>query len=200
MNAEVARRVTVRAARPGDAGAIRELDGLSASSRSLLAHDLSAADRCCLVAVESQPADGEVAGDVEVAGDAEVAGDVEVAGGGEVAGDGEVVGYAAALVQLGEAAVLDLVVAPSLRGQRIGSLLFDTLLAAAEERGADAVTLEVRPDNTVSQALYRRRGFVVEGRRPSYYADGSDALIMWRRPVPAAPELDRDAADDREDR
>jgi len=194
VNAEVARRVTVRAARPGDAGAIRELDGLSASSRSLLDHDLSAADRCCLVAVESQPADGEVAGD------AEVAGDVEVAGGGEVAGDAEVVGYAAALVQLGEAAVLDLVVAPSLRGQRIGSLLFDTLLAAAEERGADAVTLEVRPDNTVSQALYRRRGFVVEGRRPSYYADGSDALIMWRRPVPAAPELDRDAADDREDR
>jgi len=186
--------VTVRAARPGDAGAIRELDGLSASSRSLLDHDLSAADRCCLVAVERQPADGEVAGD------AEVAGDVEVAGGGEVAGDAEVVGYAAALVQLGEAAVLDLVVAPSLRGQRIGSLLFDTLLAAAEERGADAVTLEVRPDNTVSQALYRRRGFVVEGRRPSYYADGSDALIMWRRPVPAAPELDRDAADDREDR
>ena len=194
MNAEVARRVTVRAARPGDAAAIRELDGLSASSRSLVDHDLSAADRCCLVAVAGHPADAEVAGAGEVAGDGGVVGDAEVAG------DVVVVGYAAALVQLGEAEVLDLVVTPRLRGQRVGSLLFDALLDAAKEHGADAVTLEVRPDNTVSRALYRHRGFVVEGRRPDYYADGSDALIMWRRPVPAAPEADRDAADHREDR
>jgi hypothetical protein len=47
------------------------------------------------------------------------------------------------------------------------------------------VSLEVATDNAVAQALYRQRGFVVEGRRPRYYRDGTDALIMWRRPAGA---------------
>ncbi len=158
MNAEVVPRVTVRPADLGDAAAIRGLDGLSASSARLLDHDLSAVDRCCLVADAEPPSDAEVARGTRV------------------------VGYAAAIVQLGEAQVIDLVVTPQRRGERIGSQLLDGLLTAVADRGAGAVTLEVSVDNVAAQALYRRRGFVVEGRRPRYYADGSDALIMWRRP------------------
>ena len=176
MNAEVVPRVTVRPADLGDAAAIRGLDGLSASSARLLDHDLSAVDRCCLVADAEPPGADQPPSDAEVARGAAHSADVEVARGTQV------VGYAAAIVQLGEAQVIDLVVTPQRRGARIGSQLLDSLLTSVADRGAGAVTLEVSVDNVAAQALYRRRGFVVEGRRPRYYADGSDALIMWRRP------------------
>ncbi len=112
--------------------------------------------------------------------------------------DAEVVGYAAAIVQLGEAQVTDVVVAPARRGTGIGGRLFDALLDAVAARGARAITLEVRVDNLAAQSLYRRRGFVVEGRRPRYYADGTDALIMWRRPVSPDAEPDAEPDADRE--
>lgn len=171
MNAEVARRVAVRPARLTDADAIRVLEGLSPASARLLEHDLAADDRCCLVALDLDPA-----GDVEVAGDLEVVRGVTV------------VGYAAALVQLSEAQVLDLVVAPARRDEGVGSALLDALLAAVADRGAEEVTLEVAVGNEPALALYRRRGFVVEGRRPGYYRDGSDALILWRRPDRRRPD------------
>jgi len=96
--------------------------------------------------------------------------------------DGEVVGYAAGLAQLDEAQLLDVVVSPERRGQGIGTQLVSALLAAVAARGAQAVTLEVADDNAPALRLYRRAGFVVEGRRPGYYPDGRDALLLWRRP------------------
>jgi [ribosomal protein S18]-alanine N-acetyltransferase len=38
--------------------------------------------------------------------------------------------------------------------------------------------LEVAVGNAPAQALYRQAGFVEAGRRPRYYADGGDALIL----------------------
>lgn len=102
--------------------------------------------------------------------------------------DDEVVGYAAALVHLGEAQILDVVVAPAWRRRGIATHLLAALTASAAERGATATTLEVGADNVGAQALYRRLGFVVEGRRPRYYPGGEDALLMWRRPRTGASD------------
>jgi len=95
--------------------------------------------------------------------------------------DDEVVGYAAALVQLGEAQILDVVVAPGWRRRGVATRLLTAVADRAAQRGARASSLEVRADSVGAQALYRRLGFAVEGRRPRYNADGEDALIMWRR-------------------
>ena len=95
--------------------------------------------------------------------------------------DDDVVGYAAALVHLEEAQVLDVVVAPQWRRRGVATLLLTAVADRVAQRGAQASSLEVRADNAGAQALYRRFGFVVEGRRPRYYPDGEDALIMWRR-------------------
>ncbi len=116
-----------------------------------------------------------------------------------VTSDGEVVGYAAAIVQLGEAQVIDVVVAPSHRRRRLGRQLVAGLLDAVEARGAEAATLEVADDNVAAQSLYRRLGFRVEGRRPRYYPDGRDALILWRRSVDAGVSTS-DTADPRDDK
>jgi ribosomal-protein-alanine N-acetyltransferase len=48
----------------------------------------------------------------------------------------------------------------------------------AERAGARGLVLEVRPSNRRAIRLYRYLGYDVVGRRPRYYADGEDALVM----------------------
>jgi len=50
--------------------------------------------------------------------------------------------------------------------------------------GGESVTLEVRDSNRPAASLYAALGFELVGRRPAYYTDGEDALIMTKR-VPA---------------
>jgi [ribosomal protein S18]-alanine N-acetyltransferase len=100
----------------------------------------------------------------------------------------QVVGFAVASVGAGESHLLDVAVAPDVRRRGIGAALVTRLReTVARERGADAMTLEVRPSNTAARALYRRLGFVEAGERPGYYPDGGPdggreaAVIMWDR-------------------
>ncbi len=68
-------------------------------------------------------------------------------------------------------------VAPDARRRGLGAVLLAQVVAAA---GARRVVLEVRASNAPAQALYLRAGFVVDGRRPRYYPDGEDAVLMSR--------------------
>ncbi|MFP4150133.1 MAG: ribosomal protein S18-alanine N-acetyltransferase, partial [Nitriliruptoraceae bacterium] len=92
-----------------------------------------------------------------------------------------IVGAALGQVLVDEGHVLDLAVAPAVRGHGLGRRLLTALLDELAARGAVAHTLEVRPSNLAALALYRGSGFVVEGRRRRYYPDGEDALLLWRR-------------------
>lgn len=78
--------------------------------------------------------------------------------------------------------VLRLTVEASRRRCGIGGALLDDLIAAARAERAASVTLEVRAGNVGAIALYRGRGFTARGRRPGYYADGEDALILTLDP------------------
>jgi ribosomal protein S18 acetylase RimI-like enzyme len=100
---------------------------------------------------------------------------------GSGTGRGDVVGFAAALLHVDVAHMLDVLVAPHERRRGTATALLTELADRTRAGGAVAQTLEVRPGNTGAQALYRRLGFVVEGRRPRYYPDGEDAVLMWRR-------------------
>lgn len=146
---------TIDTASVEDAEAIRALPDLGGSTRRLLDADLRADDRVCLVA--RAPHDGPAASPHTV------------------------VGAAFGLLQLDEGHVLDVAVAPAWRCHGIASALLVELQARLVERGAGGVTLEVRPSNVAARSLYRRLGFVDEGRRPGYYPDGEDAVLMWRR-------------------
>ena len=88
------------------------------------------------------------------------------------------VGYAV-LRPAGDVIDLDrLVVVPEGRGRGAGLRLLGEVLAEASP-GA-AVMLEVSSDNRPALAVYARAGFVEIDRRPGYYRDGSDAVIMRR--------------------
>ena len=93
-----------------------------------------------------------------------------------VADDGTVRGYALARVFQGEAKLLDLAVVEDGRG--VGRALWSALGQAARDRGGRKITLEVSQMNSRAQRFYRCSGAKVVGRRPKFYNDGSDAILM----------------------
>lgn len=100
---------------------------------------------------------------------------------------GELVGYAGLLCPVGahEGDVQTIAVLATARRAGLGRRLLRALVAAAAERGAREVFLEVRADNPAAQSLYHSEGFEEIGVRPAYYQpDGVDALVM-RAPLPA---------------
>jgi ribosomal-protein-alanine N-acetyltransferase len=91
-----------------------------------------------------------------------------------------IIGFAGMWNIFDEAHVTTIGVVPTMRGRSLGELLFVALLDEAIRRGVTWVTLEVRVSNFSAQALYRKYGFTVQGRRPRYYSDNNeDAYIMW---------------------
>jgi ribosomal-protein-alanine N-acetyltransferase len=92
----------------------------------------------------------------------------------------EVVGYAGVMMSLTDGHVTTIAVDPAWHRHGIGTRLLLTLAHEAIERGALALTLEVRLSNHGAQELYKRFGFTAVGVRKGYYADtGEDALVMW---------------------
>jgi ribosomal-protein-alanine N-acetyltransferase len=80
-----------------------------------------------------------------------------------------------------EAEVLTLAVTPGARRQGMGTGLLWEAKARMVSHGASVVFLEVAASNVAALSLYRAEGFVEVGRRPRYYADGSDAVVMRAR-------------------
>lgn len=96
-----------------------------------------------------------------------------------VAVDAErLVGYAVTWT-VGEVADLQrVVVASQARRLGVGGRLVSGLVEDARRRGADRVLLEVSAANRTALAWYAGLGFARIDRRPAYYRDGSDALVL----------------------
>jgi ribosomal-protein-alanine N-acetyltransferase len=95
-----------------------------------------------------------------------------------VAGEGAVEGYAGLWMVPPDADVQTIAVAPSAQGRGLGAALLEHIAGVARGRGCRRLHLEVRADNTVAIALYKKAGFEVVRRRERYYPDFSDALVM----------------------
>lgn len=74
------------------------------------------------------------------------------------------------------AAIEDLVVDSSARGQGIGRLLLERALDAARSKGAVKVQLTSRPSRVAANALYRRAGFSL--RETNCYSLQFDSLAL----------------------
>jgi len=70
------------------------------------------------------------------------------------------------------------------RGRGVGSALVQAAIALARQQGLHKLSLEVFAHNAAGIALYRKCGFVEEGRRPGQYRRASgelwDTIIMGR--------------------
>ena len=92
--------------------------------------------------------------------------------------DGEPAGFALARVAADVAEVLTIATRPAARRRGHGRAMFAALAQEARAHGAAALFLEVSEANAPARALYAALGAREVGRRPRYYADGSDALVL----------------------
>ena len=90
-----------------------------------------------------------------------------------------------------EAEVLTLCVRPAQRRRGLGSVLLQEAVVHVAALGVRVLFLEVSIKNTVAHALYQQFSFVPVGRRPRYYSDGSDALVLRLDLPGAAPDMRR---------
>ena len=102
------------------------------------------------------------------------------------ASDGlQLVGYAGGWVVDGDVQILKVGVDPAWRRHGIARELLSRVASDARDLGARTCSLEVRAGNEGAQAFYQALGFESLGKRPRYYSDGEDALIM-QGPLPLA--------------
>lgn len=102
----------------------------------------------------------------------------------ELEEDGEkrIVGMIVCWLLVEQVHIATLAVEEELRRQGIATSLVCIALTSLLGEGAESGTLEVRATNAAAQALYRRFGFQLVGRRPGYYKDtGEDAILMTLR-------------------
>ncbi|MGZ0050981.1 ribosomal protein S18-alanine N-acetyltransferase [Brevibacillus gelatini] len=91
-----------------------------------------------------------------------------------------IVAYCGMWIVLDEAHITNVAVHPLFRGKKIGLGLMIKMMGVAKMLGANSMTLEVRPSNTVARNLYTKLGFREHGVRKRYYSDNNeDAIIMW---------------------
>jgi ribosomal-protein-alanine N-acetyltransferase len=94
--------------------------------------------------------------------------------------NGMLAGYVCVTALFEEAQILDVAVAPAMRGRGIAGILMERAFSLAREKAAGVMTLEVRSSNLAAIALYDSLGFVRTGLRVRYYEGKDDAVLMER--------------------
>lgn len=99
---------------------------------------------------------------------------------------GEILGYLVGWRVGEEADLARLGVTLERRRTGLGLLLLQEALRHWTQAGVEKVFLDVRAGNVAAIALYLGLQFEVVGRRPGYYADGEDAVLLLRSLMGAA--------------
>ena len=99
--------------------------------------------------------------------------------------DGRVVGMLVGWLIVDEIHIATIAIHPDFRKQGIGKKLLSLSLQSARDEGAVSSFLEVRESNTAALEMYRKFGYVENGRREGYYKDNyEDAILMSLAPLP----------------
>lgn len=103
--------------------------------------------------------------------------------------DGALAGYVFCAFAGGEIHVNKIAVDPAWRNRGVARLLMQEVFDLSARISAEEIYLEVRPSNVPARNFYVSLGFREVGRRPQYYADGEDALVMslFLAPPSASP-------------
>ena len=87
-------------------------------------------------------------------------------------------GFLCSWLIAGELQVQNLATRPDQRRRGVAARLLAHAIERSRMSGLSSVCLEVRTSNVPAIALYRQFGFVETDRRPGYYPDGEEALLM----------------------
>jgi ribosomal-protein-alanine N-acetyltransferase len=96
--------------------------------------------------------------------------------------DGRIAAMLVAWFIVDEIHIATIATHPDFRKQGIAESLLSLALQSAKDEGAVTSFLEVRESNDAALDLYRKFGFVEDGRRSGYYKDNDeDAILMSLR-------------------
>lgn len=76
-----------------------------------------------------------------------------------------------------EVEIITIGVHPAARGDGIATAMLGLMEHEIKKAGVKKIFLEVSAENAPAIALYKKCGFIQNGRRPKYY-DGIDAILM----------------------
>ncbi len=93
--------------------------------------------------------------------------------------NGYLAAYLFACWQADELHILKVATHPIHQGKGLATQLMEEARLHGIQGNARGLVLEVRPSNRRAVTLYRFLGYTVLGRRPHYYSDGEDALVMF---------------------
>ena len=92
--------------------------------------------------------------------------------------ENQVVGYAGLWQPIDEGHITNIVTKLDKRGNKIASNMLEKLIEIAKSRRLRCVTLEVNVHNEIAINLYKKYDFKEIGKRPKYYNNTDDAIIM----------------------
>ena len=94
--------------------------------------------------------------------------------------DKQVVGYAGLWQPIDEGHITNIVTRLNKRGNKVATKMLEELIEIAKARSLNCVTLEVNVHNEIAINLYKKYDFKEVGKRPKYYNNIDDALIMTK--------------------
>lgn len=90
----------------------------------------------------------------------------------------EISGYMSVIATKYVFEIINIAVKREQRNHGFGYMLIEKAKELAREISADTIYLEVRKSNEPAKNLYLKAGFISDGERKGYYADGEDALLL----------------------
>lgn len=87
-------------------------------------------------------------------------------------------GYSVAALAVDIAELQSVAVSENRRRIGMGQALCEIAMLWARKRSAKSIQLEVRESNVAARALYKKLGFVEQGKRPKYYKEPEEAAIL----------------------
>ena len=94
--------------------------------------------------------------------------------------ENQVVGYAGLWQPIDEGHITNIVTRLNKRGNKVATKMLEELIEIAKARSLNCVTLEVNVHNEIAINLYKKYDFKEVGKRPKYYNNTDDALIMTK--------------------
>ena len=98
-----------------------------------------------------------------------------------ISSDNQVVGYAGLWQPTeDEIHITNIVTRLDKRGNKVATKMLEELIKLAKQKCLKCVTLEVNVHNQIAINLYKKYDFKEVGKRPKYYNNTDDALIMTK--------------------
>lgn len=106
--------------------------------------------------------------------------------------EGKVAGYYYAQNVVGDISLLNIAIDPLQQGQGLGAQLLQALIGYAHQEQAEHIFLEVRESNSSAIHLYRKLGFIEQGKRKDYYPTdmGRESAVLMSYTSPSDDECD----------